>query len=323
MSVPKPLRLFAKLLIGIMILAYVFRVVPVGDVLAAIASARVPWLLGAVPLVLLNPYLSAARLKILTDSQALSFSVREILEVNFVTRFYGLALPGQLATGAVRWFRLTRIQDRKAEVLAAILFSRVLHLTGLGMLGTVFFLVDPPREGALWIGLVLVVAAMMPAVFILLRLGSGRRVVPLPTSGWVERLISAGRRFRDLSPSALARVIGLSLAENLSATIAIYFLAIAVGASVPFVSLGWIRAAVQLLVFLPISISGFGVREGSLLLALQPYGVAGASALALSLLIFGISLLHGAIGGLLELRRLIVSTRTSAPGPAVDRSRPR
>jgi hypothetical protein len=57
---------------------------------------------------------------------------------------------------------------------------------------------------------------------------------------------------------------------------------------------------------IPISISGLGVREGALLFLLKPYGVWGEEALALSLIIFGITvLLIGAIGGLLEGRKLL------------------
>ena len=60
------------------------------------------------------------------------------------------------------------------------------------------------------------------------------------------------------------------------------------------------------------SIAGLGVREGGLMLALEPYGVAGANAVALSLLVFAIGLLVGAIGGALELRRHLSPMR----GPA-------
>ena len=297
------LRPLLKVLIAASILVIIFRFVPLSDVASTIASARIGYLLAAIPIILLIPYLSAKRLKILTDSQGLSLSVREILEVNFVTRFYGLIIPGEFAAGAWRWLRLAQIENRKAEILAAILFSRVLHLAGLGLLGVIFFAADGQHLGAASsVALLLLIGALTFTVF-LLRFGSRGSVHPREGAGGMHRLVASAKSFRNLSRRDRSRLIGLSLSENLAATVMVYVLALSMHVSLPFVVLGWIRAAVQLLIFLPISISGLGVREGSLLLALEPYGVAGANAVALSFLLFGVSLFTGLIGGLLELRR--------------------
>lgn len=302
-----------KLLIAVGILTAIFRLVPLTDVFGAIGSAHVAYLLASVPLILLGPYLSAARLKILTDSQGMSLTLPEIAEVNFVTRFYGLAVPGQLATGAIRWLRLTRIEDRKAEILAAILVSRFLHLAGLCLLGAAFFAVELAEGGeASIMGIPLVVGTLGLAGLLLLLATPRARRLPLRPDGRLRRLIATTKSFRNLTRRQLSRAVLLALAENLAATIVVYLLALAVEVSVPFVSLGWIRAAVQLLVFLPISIAGLGVREGGLMLALEPYGVSGANAVALSLLVFAIGLLVGAIGGALELRRHLLPMRGKA-----------
>ena len=310
MSVPgrpmtsiRRLRPLLKLLIAASILVVVFRLVPLPDVVGAIASARIAFLLTSLPVILLIPCLSAARLKVLTDSQGLSLSARDILEVNFATRFYGLIIPGDLAAGAWRWFRLAQIENRKAEILAAILFSRLLHLTGLGLLGVIFFAADPQQGGAASSVALLLLLGALSLTVLLLRFGGRSRVDPRQGAGRLHRLVASARSFGNLSRRDWGRLLGLSLAENLAATVVVYILALAVQVSLPFVVLGWIRAAVQLLVLLPISISGLGVREVSLLLALEPYGVSGANAVALSLLLFGVSLFTGLIGAFLELRR--------------------
>ena len=75
----------------------------------------------------------------------------------------------------------------------------------------------------------------------------------------------------------------------------------------PFNSIGWIRAVVQAVTNLPISISGFGLREGGLILLLEPFGVAGATAVALSFLMFGRGLLLGAIGAALEIQSALTA----------------
>ena len=323
MTVPRRAWLIIRFLLPASILLYIFSILPLSDVLATIAATRWALVVVALPLVLLGPLLSAARLKILTNALAMSLSVREITEVNFITRFYGLALPGQLATGAIRWLRLTRIEDRKTGVLAAILFSRLLHLLALGSLGAVFYALDLPAMGQAFslIGLLLLLGALSLGMLLLALANRSPLAQSVEAMGSLRRVVSTVRRFRDLSRASLSLAMGFSLAENLAATVVMYLLAQAVGASVPFVSLGWIRATVQLLIQLPISISGLGVREGGLLIALEPYGVAGSSAVALSLLIFGVILLVGLIGGVLELRGILLAEEGGVRKSAADRRR--
>ena len=72
-------------------------------------------------------------------------------------------------------------------------------------------------------------------------------------------------------------------------------------------------AVVSLLQSLPISIAGIGVREGAYLYLLQLQGVPGASALALSLTVFGIHMLIALAGGLLQLYSLLSRRRYENP----------
>ncbi len=57
------------------------------------------------------------------------------------------------------------------------------------------------------------------------------------------------------------------------------------------------------------------------MIALEPYGVAGSSAVALSLLIFGVILLVGLIGGVLELRGILLAEEGGVRKSAADRRR--
>jgi len=93
----------------------------------------------------------------------------------------------------------------------------------------------------------------------------------------------------------------------LSGIFLILFLAHAISAELTFIQSGWLRSAVVLVQLLPVSFSGLGVREGAIALLLQPYGIDGALAVSLSLLLFGKSLFIGAIGGILEAKSLIFS----------------
>lgn len=60
---------------------------------------------------------------------------------------------------------------------------------------------------------------------------------------------------------------------------------------------------------LPISFAGLGVREGTLVFLLQPYGVSATDAVALFFLFFARALLVAGIGGLFEAKNIFLPSR--------------
>ena len=93
---------------------------------------------------------------------------------------------------------------------------------------------------------------------------------------------------------------------NLALTILLFYM---VGRSlditIAMYTLPWIVAMVYLIYMIPVSISGLGVREGALVLVLPYYGVDPSTAMVFSLILFGLLLLMGLAGGILEIREFI------------------
>jgi hypothetical protein len=99
-------------------------------------------------------------------------------------------------------------------------------------------------------------------------------------------------------------VAASSLASQLTGAAAFFLWARSLDTVVGFTELTWARSCYHLVVLLPITFAGLGAREGILLLLLQPYGVSGADAVALSFLQLGGTLAMATLGGLFELRNL-------------------
>jgi uncharacterized membrane protein YbhN (UPF0104 family) len=288
------------------ILYYVFTFVPIGNVVEALRGARIPYVLLVFPLVLASPLLSAGRLKVLTDAQGFAASVWQLTRINLITSFYILALPGQLAGGVIRWHKLSRLAGQRTEALAAVAYSRLYYLAMLTLLGVVFLVLDLPRGiHPLWvISLVILFAFLSAAGYLVARADRSPLLRRLGTDGpgFVGRLASATGQYRRLPRGGWLRIVTLTAVENLAGTLAVYLLAVSVSIEVPFTTIGWIRAVVLAVTTLPISISGLGVREGGLIVLLEPFGVAGAAAVALSFLMLARNLLLGTIGAALEIQ---------------------
>jgi uncharacterized protein (TIRG00374 family) len=319
----------ARLAVTAFVLWLVFSRVPLADVAGRLRTASPGWVLAAV--VTLLPLLATAarRFRILTDQQGLSLSTWQIAEVNLVTSFYALILPGALAGGAIRWYRLRQIEGRGSEILAAMLLSRLIYLIAVVVLGILLWIVARPdaTQTSGVVGLLVLLGCLLGLCVLFFgrwtHTAVSKRLSPRSdgkgTRAWrqrFDRLLLALGQLRDLSGRGLVGLALLSLAENLLGIVLLYFLSRSLGIDVSMAAIGWIRSIVRIVTLVPISLSGLGIREGTLVLLLAPYGVPGADAVALSLLSFGLSILTGAAGAVCELRRATARSGTGSQHPS-------
>jgi uncharacterized protein (TIRG00374 family) len=304
-----------KLIISACLLGLIFYFIPLASVISSLGAAEPSWFAAALCLGVLQMYLSAARLKILTDKQGINARYLDIVKINFIGTFYGTVLPGELVSGAIRWHRLYQIDRKGHEALSAIIFARIISTFYLVLFGILFSFLDDVRSH--FHLLVPIFLFIFIALVIVLLVGTIPRLstvfkkfekaMPLSLQRLLQKQMLSIGRFRQLPRSSILAISIISCLEHLAGIFLILFLAYAVSAELTFVQIGWLRSAVVLVQLLPVSFSGLGVREGTIVLLLQPYGIEGSLALSLSLLLFGKNLFIGAIGGMIEARTLIVS----------------
>lgn len=313
-----------KLCITASILYYLFTKISFSQVIDSILSARLSYVLIAYLTLVFLHYIVAFRMKLLTDKQGMSLSVIQILGISFSAIFYSSFLPaGYLTGGLVRWHKLSKPDNKPAEAVAAIIFDNIVDTITLCTLGILFWLLDKPSNQT-YIGLSL--GTILGGLFIFLIFNgtilspssSGINLINLPfipniLRSRVNKLIVSLSQYRNLSRSYLVVILILSFAYHLVGIIGpSYLCVLSLNIDLSFVTIAWIRSVLFILGMLPISISGFGVREGTMVVLLRPYGVSATDAIALSLLFFGGRLWIGTIGGLLEAKDLFWPTRSKS-----------
>lgn len=301
----RPLRV----VVAAALLAWLFSRFPLAAVGAVLSRASpLTLVLGASAAVAAH-VLASVRLSLVARHHGFTLGAAEACGINFAAAFYGLTVPGgSLAGGAVRIYRMGEGR-RKMAALAAVFADRVHATFGMLVAGSVFWMVDaaaaPPVLGMALVGL----TAAVPVVYGVVRQG-GPLAARLP-----EKWTRAIGREAEVGPWEATGLVGLTLVAQLLGLCAILAAAYAVGLAVSPLTLGWVRSAVMLLVMLPISIAGFGVREGALVAVLAQYGVPGEQAVAFSLLMFALATLpNGVLGGLLEAARLLLPSRSASSG---------
>jgi len=303
-----------KLTVTILILTYIFSIIPYASIVAALNRLDVTVMLYLIPIILISFLVAAGQLKVFTDNHQMHVSFIKIVAINFSTEFYNLFLPGSLAGGAIRWHKLSKDNKKRAEALAALVLNRVVNTLTLALFGLICWMVDRTVITheyygffffVLSVGLLILYAFLFsPYVSTIFQLISGQtffQSLPLPIVRGCAKLLQAALEYQKLSLGEHSLILFLSFVWHMLLGLFFVLLARAIDIDLSFESLGWIRAILGFLLLLPISISGFGVREGAIIFLFGYFGIVPATALAFSLLVFSRTLLLGLIGAFVEL----------------------
>ena len=195
----------------------------------------------------------------------------------------GQVLPSSVGGDIARTVMLARLTGTAAAA-RSVISDRLLGFAGLALLAVPAFAVTAGKIGELTPILTLTIAALgtVTAAAIVLAFPSLVQVIP-----WIGRhLVIVVADLHLVLSSGRTSLISLALAlvSNLAGVLLIYVLGLAVGAGLrPFDCL-MLVPPVLLVSALPISLAGWGVREGALVAAFSLFHADPASVVAVSVM---------------------------------------
>jgi len=280
---------------------------------ARFLSAQPGWLLGALLLTLVSILLCGIRFWFLLRLQKIHLPLGRTLQLTLVGFFFNLFLIGSTGGDAIRLYYLIRwFPDRKARSTLAILLDRIFGVAVLFGLTLVLLPATASRlaQDPAFAPLASAIPWLGPTAAALLLLGF---VVPgllpnlplpanFPGRHVVMDLLHA---LRDTMHGGWATVgaVLVAIAVHLFSFAAATLLARSLGLPINYALAGLILLLVFSAAALPISVSGHGVREGVMVFLFAHLGISqdAESAIAYSLLIYGLGLFWSLFGGLAYL----------------------
>lgn len=239
--------------------------------------------------------LSSSRWRVLAEPLGFSAPWRHYFTLYYIGLFFNLFLPTSMGGDVVRAWTLAETKDRRMRAFLSVVSDRLSGLLALVLLAcgaTLLF----ERPLPWWLlGTVWGLAAGLVGGYAMLPWLS-RRSEKL-------RTLAQSLSFSRTHLKGWFLALGISIAVQSASVIQIALMGRALGLNVPFLGYAVVVPLVSLLTMLPISVGGMGVREGSLILLLAPFGVGEAGALALGLSWFAMNLVMGLAGGLVYLFR--------------------
>ena len=312
------LILLIKLLLSVALIWYAFSKVDVGAAMTYLGGIPSTVIVVALVVLFSEFFIAALRLRILLHLLGAGCSLNKAIDVVMIGAFFSQTLISFVGGDAMRVWRMVQAKTPVGLAAKGILFDRVAGFIGL-MLITVFslpWLFETVSQSAMRIGLVVALLAGFGGVFGLFLTG----LIPTALRRWrAFRWASelSGVAFAILkSKSGLLAIVALSVTIHMLNIVALYLISRGLKMEVSFISMLVLIPPVLLISMLPISVAGWGVREGAMVVALNLVGVPAHQSLALSIC-FGLCLVAISLpGGVLWFisRRQIPADSDTATG---------
>lgn len=303
------------------LLVYLLRDIPFSSLYSVAANASLPLVLFGMVAMLFSHWLDAVQMMWALVRQRIAVGSGAVLRINFISMFYSLFLPTMIAAGAIRWYHFTRLEQKPAKALAAILFNRVFETLLLVTVGVLAFLASQygpiqHDRGALMLAALALVLATHFIAFNrhFHRWAEGlvdRVLLPARLRTALHALLGALSRFDHLGAAFYLKLFALGVFRQIVAIALIMVFVRALDIDADALTIAWIRSLIGILTMMPVSIAGLGIREATFVVALGQFGVPAERALMLSLLVFARTVVYGLVGGLIEVYRIFVAEKTA------------
>jgi uncharacterized protein (TIRG00374 family) len=309
------LSLALKIAVSIALLVLLFTRVDVDRLWAGARRASLPWLAAALVVWTLNVAASTWRWHLLLQAQDVRMPRRRLFGSFLVANFFSNFLPINIGGDVFRNRDTAPAAQSTALAATVVLVDRGLGLMGLVLIAALGATMAVGMHGQgvlpiwpswLWAGFVLSAAVAVPAMYA--PQGVGRLLKPLSFvhPEWVDRQITALTdalaRFRD-KPSSLVGCFGGAVVVQ--ALVVAFYLTVVHALSIP-VTASDLAVIVPLSIvvqMLPLSVNGFGVREATFSFYFSRLGLPIESAVLLSLVAAGITMLHSLSGAAVYVTR--------------------
>ena len=304
-------KLYAKLIVGVLLLLLVFRVANWREALPLFFDIQwAPFVLMAC-LMPVSIWLSVVKWRLLLSSHDIKVPTLELFRHYWSGLFLNNFMPSSIGGDVGRITLLHRF-GRPAEIAASVLVERLTGLLVLLAVGNAALLLRPDIFHDDWRFVFWLVAVGGLLALICGFLLSGRLSVLLTNvhlderrwTGWLasklKKVTLSICHYRDV-PWVIAQNIFLSLAFYLLSVFGNYLLFMVFSLNVRVEDVFFITAWISLLSLIPLSLNSIGITEGAFVVLYGAVGVLSSEALATALLVRFGTIILSLLGGLFLL----------------------
>ncbi|MCW8915639.1 MAG: flippase-like domain-containing protein [Magnetovibrio sp.] len=295
------LFLALKLVISVVLVGMLLQSVGAEDAFLRMIEIDPLWLMASIGFGFAQMVLGTFRWQLVLKSIKAKMSWVQLLRFNFIGGFFNQTLPSSVGGDAVRGFMAYRAGLGVGAAVNSILLDRIATVIGLVLLVAVMtFMHGATLEGGEWftssvMSVVLVALCGLVVLMVMDRMPTRIRHFRM-IEGISALAVDARRTF--LHPLYSPALISVCVMGHINMTMIIYMLALGLGVDVSLSNCLLLFPPVLLIQTIPISVAGWGVREGAMVTLFALAGIGGESVLAISIL-FGLVMIVISLPGVI------------------------
>lgn len=298
-------------LVAVALLVAVWSLVDGPQALRLIGEARAEWLAVALAALTAHTVLAALRWRRVGRGLGITLMRREAVSEYYLSQLVNTVVPGGVVGDASRAVRSRQSAGLGAAGLAVVLERLAGQYALIVVMATAVAVTIASPRGVEWPpSLVPGMVALVAGTLALPALIAAATLLPGRAGERARALVAAVRR-AVVDRGAAPTVAALSFGTTACILTAFAATAAAIGAPLGVAGTLAVVPVVLLATVLPITVGGWGVREGAAVALLPLAGLTGNEALAVSIL-FGLVALAATVPGIIALwgRRAATSRRT-------------
>ncbi len=329
MRAPRALIQLLKVVVSIGLIAFLFYKISPAHLFAQLRNVEPGRLAAATAVFFVSVVLGAYQWHRLLRAGGVDLPFGKTFEVYFVGIFFNNFLPAGVGGDAMKIYDVTKVGHDPHLVLAVTVLDRVIGIAGLCILALVasFILLGGPGLENLYLYILIFIGCVAPVLALVLnrRLSRAVRRLFCRITFWglggrfdiVFRHLGGYRKLRPL----LAQLTALAMAVQFLRVVTHILTGQALGLSFTptnFLQFFVFVPLLGLLMILPISINGLGVREGAGILLFTQIGFTNGQALLMELITYAIMVVVSFLGGFFFFRRSFERGRLAERQGATD-----
>ena len=325
------LKFFIKLLVSCTLLAYLVLQTDLEGIWQATKNTQWPLVALVFLLFFVHFYIGTFRWRALARlhgaNPRLSYLFRSYMVANFFNNF----LPSTIGGDIVRMHDTWRAGTSKSGAAATIFVERILGVLTLAVLGAVGMFLLGSQDffpsnlqwlvGILIFGLLTIVVLLFypPSWWTrLIQRAADSNIVGLSRTAGIFR--QASGEFRGARKTLVLALLVSFFVQGI-VILEYYLIGVAIGIDLHPAIYVVIVPLALVMIMLPISINGIGLREGVFTVLFGLFGVSVASALVFSWIFYALFVAHGILGGVVYMLRKDRLQIPTVPVPAISRQR--
>lgn len=286
-----------KLAITLIIFVLIFRAIDFSGVIEAIGQLDIEYLVLALVIQLLSTLVASYRWFLIMNVLQFGEKFTFYLKSYFKGAFFNQGLPTTIGGDALRVLDVARLGFRKREAFYGVFIDRIVGLLGLLLLNLLANAINPELLGEKIF--YLINAIVLLSILAVLIIMSMKKVEALTRYKIGQLLFDLSSRLNTVYRNArdTGIQITLSIIIHLLSILGIFVLGRDIGLEYDLLTYLVIMPPVFLLTLIPISLAGWGVREGAMLGLFMLIGADKTLILTISL-VYGFIVLISSLPGM-------------------------